>query len=81
MNKYERSDDSEEDKSNALKMEIPPFDGRNDQKYAEQFGTYLVLTGNAKAKDRMKANLINQGIKAPELQEGVSKLLKNGHKL
>ena len=76
MNKYECSDDSEKDRTNALKMEIPPFDRRNVEKYAEKFGRYLVLTGKAKAKDRVKANLIVQGIKNPELQEGVSKLLK-----
>ena len=69
VNKYEWSDD-------ALKMEIPPFDGRNVEKCAEQFGRYLVLTGKAKAKDRVKANLIVQGIEVPELQERVSKLLK-----
>ena len=76
MNTYEWSDHSEEDKTNALKMEIPPFDGRNVEKYAEKIGTYLVLSGKAKAKDRVKANLIVQGIKDPELQERVSKLLK-----
>ena len=76
VNKYEWSDDSEEDKTNALKMEIPPFDGRKVEKYAENFGRYLVLTGKDRAKDRVKANLIVQGIKDPELQEGVSKLLK-----
>ena len=43
---------------------------------AEKFGRYLVLTGKPKAKDRVKANLIVQGIKGPELQERVSKLLK-----
>ena len=76
VNKYEWSDDSEEDKTNALKMEIPPSDGRNVEKYADKFGRYLVLTGKAKAKDRVKANLIVQGIKDPELQERVSKLLQ-----
>ena len=35
-----------------------------------------MLTGKAKAKDRVKANLIVQRIKGPELQEIVSKLLK-----
>ena len=57
-------------------MKILPFDGRNVEKYAEQFDRYLVLTGKAKAKDRVKANLIVQGIKDPDLQERVSKLLK-----
>ena len=76
MIKYEWSDDSEEDKTNALKMEIPPFDGCNVEKYAQKFGRYLVLTGKAKANDRVKANFIVQGIKDPELQERVSKLLK-----
>ena len=76
VNKYEWSNDSEEDKTNALKLEIPPFDGRNVEKYAENFGRYLVLTGKAKAKDRVKANLIAQGIKGPEVQERVSELLK-----
>ena len=65
MNKYEWSDDSEEDKTNAVKMKIPPFDGRNVEKYAEKLGRYLVLTGKAKAKDRVKATLIVQGIKDP----------------
>ena len=59
-------------------MEIPPFDGRNVEKYAEKFGRYLVLSGKAKAKDRVKANLMVQGIKDPEVQERVSKLLKTG---
>ena len=77
VNKYEWSDDSEGDKTNTLKMEMPPFDGRNVEKYAEQFGRYLVLTGKTKAKDREKANRIVQGIKDPELQERVSKLLKS----
>ena len=76
MNKHEWSDDSEEDTTHALKMEIPPFDGRNVEKYAENFGRYLVLTGKAKPKDRVKANLIVQGIKDAELQERVSELLK-----
>ena len=76
VNKYERSDDSEEDKTNALKMEIPPFDERSVEKYAKKFGRYLVLTGKAKAKDRVKANLIVQGTKDPELQEKVSTLLQ-----
>ena len=49
VNKYEWSDDSEEDRTNALKMGIPPLDGRNVEKYAEKFGRYLVLTGKAKA--------------------------------
>ena len=77
VNKYEWSDYSEDDKTHALKMEIPPFDGRNVERYAEKFGRYLVLTGKTKAKDRVKANLIVQGIKHPELQERVSKLLKS----
>ena len=76
VNKYEWSEDSEEDQTNVLKMEIPLFHGRNVEKYAEQFGGYRVLTGKAKAKDRVKANFIVQGIKGPELQERVSKLLK-----
>ena len=76
VNRYEWSDDSEEDKTNTLKMEIPPFDERNVEKYAEKFGRYLVLTGKAKAKHRVKANLIVQGISDPELQKRVSKLLK-----
>ena len=40
------------------------------------FRKYLVLTGKAKAKDRVKANLIVQGIKDPELHGRVTKLLK-----
>ena len=77
VNKYEWSDESEDDKTNTLKIKIPPFDGRNVEKYAENFGRYLVLTGKTKAKDRVKANLIVQGIKDSELQERVSKLLKS----
>ena len=76
VNKYEWSDDSEEDRTNALKMEIPPLDGRKVERYAKKFGRYLVLTGKVKAKDRVKATLILQGIKDPVLQETVSKLLK-----
>ena len=40
-----------------------------------------MLTGKAKAKDRVKANLIVQGIKDPELQERVSELLKTATSL
>ena len=76
MNKHEWSDDSEGDTTHALNMETALFDGRNIEKYAEKIGTYLVLTGKAKAKDRGKGNLIVQGLKDPELQERVSKLLK-----
>ena len=76
VNKYEWSDDSGEDKTNTVKIKTPPFHGRNVEEYAEHFGTYLVLTGKAKAKDRVKANLIVQGIKDPELQEKVPKLVK-----
>ena len=78
VNEYEWADDKQEDKTNVLKMEIPPFDRRNVGKYAEKFGRYLVLTGKAKAKDRVKADLIVQGIKDLELQERVSKLLRTG---
>ena len=45
LNKLEWSENDEEDMAHALKMEIPPFNGRNVVKYAEQFGGYLVLTG------------------------------------
>ena len=76
MNEDEWSGDSGVDTTHALKMRIPPLDGRDVEKYAEKFGRYLVLTGKAKAKDRVKANLIVQGIKDPELQGRVSKLLK-----
>ena len=38
MNEHERSDDSKEDMTHTLKMEIPPFDGSNVEKYAEKFG-------------------------------------------
>ena len=44
MSKHEWSDDSKEDKTHALKMEIQPFDGRNVEKYAKKFAGYLVLT-------------------------------------
>ena len=57
-------------------MEIPPFDGRNVERNAERFGRYLVLTGKTRAKDRVKATLIVQGIKDLEVQERVSKFLK-----
>ena len=76
MNKHEWSDDSEEDTTHALKMEILPFDGHNFEKSAEKFGTYLLLTGKAKPRDRVKAKLIVQGIKDPELEERVSKSVK-----
>ena len=76
MNQHEWSDDSEEDTTHALKMGIPPLDRRNVEKYAKKIERYLVLTGKVKAKDRMRADLIEQGIKDPELQGRVSKLLK-----
>ena len=77
VNKNEWSHDSEDDKTNALKMEIPPFDGRKVEKYAANLGRYLVLTGKTKAKDRVKANLIVQGIRDSEVHERVSKFLKS----
>ena len=77
VNKHYWSNDSEDHKTNVLKMEIPPFHGRKVEKYAEKFGRYLVLTGNTKAKDWVKANLIVQGIKDPELKARVSNLLKS----
>ena len=76
MNKHEWTDDSEDNTTHARKMEVPLLDGRNVEKYADNFGRYLVLTGKAKAKDRVKANLIVQGFKDPELQQRVSRFLK-----
>ena len=76
LNRPERSDDAEQDTTHARKMKIQPFDGRTVEKYAGKPGRYLVLTGKAKAKDGVKANLMVQGIKQADLQERVSKLLK-----
>ena len=76
LNKLEWSDDDEEDTTHAPKMQFPPFDRRNVEKYAGELGRYLVLTVKAKSKDGLKANIIVPGIKDPDLQEGVSKLLK-----
>ena len=62
-------------------MEIPSFDGRKVEAFAERFGRYLVLTGRTKAKSRVKANLIVQGIKDKGLQDRVSKVLKSSRSL
>ena len=50
VTKHEWSDDSGEDKTNALKMEIPLFHGRNVERYAEKFGRYLYSLARPKPK-------------------------------
>ena len=75
------ADDSEDDDTNGIKMEIPSFDGRNSEAFAERFGRCLVLTGRTKAKTRVKANLIVQGIKNNDLQDRVSIVLKSSRSL
>ena len=70
------ADDSEDDDTNGIKLEIPSFDGRNVEAFAERFGRCLVLTGRTKAKTRVKANPIVQGIADKDLQHRVSIVLK-----
>ena len=42
------ADDSDDDDTNGIKMEIPSLDGRNVEAFAERFGRYLVLMGRTK---------------------------------
>ena len=75
------ADDSEDDNTSEIKIEIPSLDSRIVEAFAEGFGRYLVLTGRTKAKSRVKANLIVQGIKDKDLQDRVCKVLKSSRSL
>ena len=75
------ANDSEDDNTSGIKMEIPSFNGLNVEAFAERFGRYLFLKGRANEKSRVKANLIVQGIKHKDLQNRVSKVLESSRSL
>ena len=79
--KHNWDNDSEDDDTRGIKMEIPSFDGQNVEAFAERFGSYWVPTRRTKAKSRVKANLMVQGIKDKDLQDRVSKVLKTSKSL
>ena len=47
--KHTWDNDSEDDDTHGIKMEIPSFNGQNKEAFAERFGRYLVLTRRTKA--------------------------------
>ena len=75
------TNDLENDDANGITMEVPSFDGRNVDAFAETFGLFFVLTGTTMAKSRVKANLIVQSFKDRDLQHQVCKVLKTSTSL
>ena len=75
------ADNSEDDYTNRIKMEMPFFDGQNVEAFAERLSRYLVLTGRTKEKSRVEANLIEQGLRDKDLQDRVCKVLKTSKSL
>ena len=75
------ADDSEEDDTNGIKIELPSFDGRNVEAFAKRFDRHWVLTGSTKAKSPVKANLIIQGIKDKDLHDLLRRVLNTSKSL
>ena len=75
------ADDSEDDDTNNIKMEIPSFDGRKLSAFAETFVRYFVLTAVMRTQSTVKANLIEHGIMDKDLQDRVSTPLKTSNGL
>ena len=69
MGLTEWSDDHDEDKTeSSTKMEIPAFEGKDIQRFSVTFARYLLLTGKHQCKDKVKAALLIEGIKKPDVK-------------
>ena len=75
MGLTEWSDDDDEDKTkSSMKMEIPAFEGKDVQRFPVMFARYLLLTGKHQCKNKVKAALLIEGIKKPDVKLRAEKL-------
>ena len=82
MGLTEWSDDDDEDKTeSSMKMEIPAFEGKDLKRFSVAFARYLLLTGKHQCKDKVKAALLIEGIKKPDVKLRAENCLKKAKSL
>ena len=82
MGLTEWSDDDDKDKTeSSIKMEIPPFEGKDVARFSVMFARYLLLTGEHQCKDKVKAALLIEGIKKPDVKLRAENCLKKAKSL
>ena len=78
----EWSDDDEEGKTeSSMKMEIPAFEGKDVERFSVTFAGCLLLTGKHQCKDKVKAPLLIEGIKKPDVKLRAENCLKKAKSL
>ena len=82
MGLTEWSDDDDEDKTeSSMKMEIPAFEGKDVERFSVTLARYLLLTGKHQCKDKVKAALLLEGIKKPNVKLRAENCLKKAKSL
>ena len=78
----EWSDDDDEDKTeSSMKMKIPAFEGKDVERFLVTFARYLLLTGKHQCKHKVKAALLIEGIKKPDVKLREENCLKKAKSL
>ena len=82
MGLTEWSDDDDEAKTEStMKMEIPAFEGKDVEGFSVRFARYLLLTGKHQCKEKVKAALLIEGIKKPDVKLLAENCLKKAKSL
>ena len=82
MGLTEWSDDDDEDKTErSMKIEIPAFEGKDVERFSVTFARYLLFTGKHQCKDKVKAALLIEGIKKPDVKLRAQNCLKKAKSL
>ena len=82
MGLTEWSDDDDEDNTkSSMKGEIPAFEGKDVERFSATFARYLLLTGKHQCKDKVKAALLIEGIKKPDVKLRAENCLKKAKSL
>ena len=82
MGLTEWSDDDDEDKTKStMKKEIPAFEGKEVERFSVTCARYLLLTGKHQCKDKVKAALLIEGIKKPDVKLRAENCLKKAKSL
>ena len=82
MGLTEWSDDDHEDKTkSSMKMEMPAFEGKDVERFSVTFARYFLLTGKHQCKDKVKAALLIEGSKKPDVKLRAENCLKRAKSL
>ena len=82
MGLTEWSDDDDEDKTgSSMKMDIQAFEGKDVKRFSVTFARYLLLTGKNQCKDKVKAALLIEGNKKPDVKSRAENCLKKAKSL